>query len=89
MCTVSMIGDHFDDKWRQPYYTPIIQDPQYATKEEIEALRQEVLEMKKLLKAAVKYDTENNEPNCQMEEKIAMLKKVAEIVGVDIEEVFK
>lgn len=84
-----MIGDHYHDKWAQPYYVPIVQEPQYATREEIEALRQEVKEMMELLKKALKYDKDNGEPDCQMDEKVATLKKVAEIVGVDIEEVFK
>lgn len=45
--------------------------------------------MKQLLIKAKIYDEKNNEPNCEMEEKIILLKKVAELVGVNLEEVFK
>jgi hypothetical protein len=79
-----MVGDHYRDRWTEPKYYPIIQEPQYATREEIEALREEVLQMRQLLERALEYDRKNNEPECQLEEKIAMLKKVAEIVGVDL-----
>ena len=44
--------------------------------------------MKKLLIRAAEYDKRNNEPNCEMEDKVALLKKVAEMVGVDLKEVF-
>lgn len=94
-----MIGDHYHDKWKdrwtEPYTNGTVQiittykEPEYATREEIEELKKEVLEMKELLKKAIKYDRDNNEPDCQLEEKMATLKKVAGLVGVDLEEVFK
>ena len=92
MCVVSMIGDHFGDKWQNPNgtgisYPQIISDPNSASKQDLEALRKEVLEMKELLKKAIEYDKKNNEPNCQIEDKIAILKKVAEIVGVDLKDI--
>ena len=59
-----------------------------VTREEFEALRKEVLEMKALLIRAKVYDEANNQPNCEMEDKIAILKRVAEMVGVSLEEVF-
>ena len=72
MCVVSMIGDHYHDKWK--WVEPIINPNQYIpnynisvgiSREEFEQLKKEVLEMKELLKRAVKYDIENNEPNCK------------------------
>ena len=93
MCVVSMIGDHYD-KWRGPYQPKIIDTGTTYTftgvsQAEFEALKKEVEEMKELLKKAKIYDEKNNEPDCEMESKIAFLKKIAEAVGVDLEEVFK
>lgn len=100
MCVVSMIGDHYNDKWN-PLNNPLNNPPndpfggwKYnpnagVSKEEFLQLKKEVLEMKELLKKAVEYDRKNNEPNCEMEDKIALLKKVAELVGVDLSEIFK
>lgn len=97
MCTVSMIGDHYGDKWRDrwpigwPNQSPI---PSYIplsspiSREEFDALKREVEEMKKLLIRAKKYDEDNGEPDCEMDEKVALLKRVAEAVGVDLSEVF-
>lgn len=86
MCVVSMIGDHFENKWTRPYYVDTFTNWASVSREEFEALKKEVLEMKELLKKALKYDEENGEPECQMEDKIATLKKVAKLVGVDLEE---
>jgi hypothetical protein len=93
MCAVSFIGDHYSDKWQplvnppQPSTTTVSFFP-VVTREEFEALRRDVLEMKALLKRAKKYDEDNGEPNCEMADKIAVLRKVAELVGVDLDDVF-
>jgi hypothetical protein len=99
-----MIGDFYEEKWRHTFplpqlpnwppgpYTPITpQTPIIigVSKEEFDALKKEVLEMKELLKRAIKYDEDNNQPNCEKEEKIAILKKVAEWVGVSLDDVLK
>lgn len=89
MCVVSMVGDHFNDKWKQPDYQQYFQNLDKVTREEFENLRKEVLEMKELLKKAAEYDKKNNEPNCEMESKVAMLKKIAELFNVDLSEVLK
>lgn len=99
MCTVSMVGDHYTQKWQnqipiqsgqvgiggtgiqQMFQVPVLRD-------ELEALRKEVLEMKELLIRAKKYDRDTNQPDCEQQEKIAMLKKMAEAVGVSLDEVF-
>ena len=87
MCVVSNVGDYYKDRWTliEPHSTTITY-PTYATKEELELLKKEVLEMKKALKKALKQDIKEGNPDCQMEDKIAILKKVAEIVGVDLSE---
>jgi hypothetical protein len=89
-----MIGDHFQDKWTQPDYNRYFNYPYNqllpgVSKEEFEKLKKEVEEMKQLLIKAKIYDEQNHEPNCEMEDKISLLKKIAELVGVDLKEVFK
>lgn len=105
MCTVSMIGDHYNDKWTRrwtelyPYETRLVQRPitpddishmleKKITRKEFEELKKEVREMKELLIRAKIYDESNGEPNCEMEAKVALLKKVAELVGVDLKDIF-
>lgn len=87
MCVVSMVGDHFNDKWKDRQF-PGFLPPNDVQRVEFELLRAEVKEMKELLLKAVEYDKRNNEPHCEMEEKVALLKKVAELVGVSLEDVF-
>jgi hypothetical protein len=86
-----MIGDHYNEKWQQKYpnivdsTTNVFRSP--VNREEFDELKRDVTEMKSLLKRAKIYDEEHGEPDCQMEEKIALLKKMAELVGVDLEDV--
>lgn len=86
MCVVSMVGDFYQDKWTQPYYIQTVTNWPEVSKAEFEALKREVMEMKELLKRALKYDQENGEPDCQIDDKVALLKKMAELVGVDLNE---
>lgn len=60
-----------------------------VTRGEFEALKAEVLRVKELLEAAAKFDAENNEPHCEVDDKVALLKKVAKLVGVDLSEIFE
>lgn len=111
MCVVSMIGDHYSDKWAPPHkyptpmvpFEPIAPDkrrwrPDVAkaiagdepvSRDEFNALKREVEEMKELLKRAVDYDKRTDQPDCETEEKMIIIRKVAEAVGVDLDEVFK
>ena len=41
-----------------------------------------------MLKKAKEYDERTNQPNCELEEKIEFLRKMADMVGVNMEEVF-
>lgn len=90
MCVVSMIGDLYTDKWSNSSYPSIFDKINTGndTKEEFESLKKEVLEMKKLLEKALEYDKKNNEPHCEVEDKIAILKKVADLVGVNLTKEF-
>lgn len=93
MCTVSMVGDHYDNKWKKPEYQQFFHqikvEPEKVDKKDFDALKKEVEDMKALLKKAKIYDQDHGEPNCEIESKIAKLKEIAELMGVDISEVFK
>lgn len=94
MCVVSNIGDGFHDQWTRPYWTPSRPEPvvnwnfSEISKEEFDALKREVELMKQLLIKAKLYDEETGQPDCSMESKVATLRKVAEAMGVSLEEVF-
>lgn len=105
MCTISMISDHFHEKWVPDIYHPqtvpfpqtvpvpskTIQDIVDAlapvTRQEFDQLKHDVEEMKALLIRAKLYDEENDQPDCQMEEKVDLLRRVAELVGVSLEDI--
>jgi hypothetical protein len=53
-------------------------------KEDFEALKKEVLELKELLKAAKKFDEATGQKDCEMEDKIDLMRRVAKLVGVDL-----
>lgn len=102
MCVVSMVGDHYRDKW-MPKFPDMPSWPDYVphpgkfeplepfipaiTRQEFDQLKRDVEEMKALLKRAKEYDERNNEPDCEVEEKMALLRKVARMVGVDLDDV--
>lgn len=83
-----MVGDHFGKKWEDQYPTVLpnttITYVSGITREEFEALKKEVQDVKELLKKAKAYDEETGQKDCEMEEKIALLKRFAEFVGVDL-----
>jgi hypothetical protein len=94
---MSMIGDYYHDKW---YPTPTPEIPNIGvpyplpptpnvTKEEFEALRRDVLEMKELLKRALDYDKRNNEPHCETHAKMEVLRNVAKIVGISLDDIIE
>lgn len=93
-----MVSDHYDDYYRQKPYiqpqpstgTPInFSLSPSVTREEFEELKREVTHMKELLKAAKIYDEKNNEPDCEIEEKIGRLREIAKLVGIDLDDVIK
>lgn len=57
--------------------------------EEIKELKKEMASLKKLLEAAKIYDEETGQKDCEMEEKIALIKKLAELTGVNFDDIFK
>lgn len=101
MCVVSFVGDHYEDEFKKkPYkpweinpapapWTPTIKDPSNAElKKQIDELRKQVEEMKRFLVEAIEYDKLYKQPGCENDMKIAFLKKVAESVGMTLEDIF-
>ena len=86
MCTVSSIGDNWGKRfpevypWAEPLTKPYPVEKTVIinsgpTQAEFDALKREVQELKELLKAAKKFDEATNQPHCEQEDKIAMIKK--------------
>ena len=98
MCVVSNIGTDwartFPDRYPGIYTTPGLVPqvppvmPEPPSRAEFEALRAEMAELKKLLLAAKAYDAATGQPDCETDEKVALIKRLAELVGVDFSEVF-
>jgi Asp-tRNA(Asn)/Glu-tRNA(Gln) amidotransferase C subunit len=84
-----MIGDHFGDKWKQQDYTNLFNQFPNVTRKEFDKLKKEVEEMMALLKRAKIYDEQNNEPNCELEDKMKKIREIAKLVGLDIDEILK
>ena len=81
----------FPDPPEKPKEIPDITDwfkPQ-VSREEFDKLKKEVEEMKELLKRAKEYDEKNNEPDCEIEDKMRILREVARLVGIDLDDVLK
>lgn len=90
MCIVSMIGDGYRDQfnYRWPSINVGTTIPTDVTRGEFEALKKEVLELKELLKAAKKFDENTGQPNCEMDDKVRLIKEIAQLVGVNMSDVF-
>ncbi len=89
MCMVSVIGDLYKDKFTKPPYAPDYDFTAYTqavTRVEFEALRKEVSDMKKLLEMAKDYDQKHGEPDCEIEEKMKLLRSVAKAVGINLDD---
>lgn len=101
MCVVSMVGDHYRDKLDDRPWFPQVQPfrpyperPGDVTipvvpidRQEFELLKREVEDLKELLKRAKKYDDDNHEHECEVDEKMDLLRRVAELVGVKLDDV--
>jgi hypothetical protein len=58
------------------------------SKKEFDDFKREFLEFKELVKRAIKYDADNNEPHCEVDSKVEIVRKVAAQLGVDMDDVF-
>jgi hypothetical protein len=94
MCMVSNIGDAFGQTFPQkwPHFPQPVPDtvflPAEVSRAEFDALKAEMQELKKLLKAAKKFDEKTGQPDCEMDEKVKLIKAIAKLVGVDMGDVF-
>ena len=99
MCIVSNVGtgwgETFPDRypWIQPYVQPLAPPIPVTvpgvSQEEFDRLKREVEELRKLLVAAKAFDAATGQPDCEVDEKVALIRKVAEYVGVDLEDVLE
>lgn len=69
-----------------PISNPI---PPWATKEDLEEIKKSLEEIKKVLIAAKLFDEATGQKDCEMDEKVELLKTLGRQLGVDMEEVFK
>lgn len=100
MCVVSNVGDDYSrrrlpDVWPTqwpPFPTPSSPPlpllPKYVKVEEFERLRAEVEQMRRDLEAAKRQDIAEGNPDCEMDDKVKIVKEIARLVGVDLSEVF-
>lgn len=81
MCVVSMVTEHYIDKWGQR--TSAWPQPTIIVTPSIS--QEEVDEFRKLLDRAREYDKRNNEPDCELADKKKVLMDLAEQLGVKID----
>ncbi len=89
MCLVSVIADDFNRRHNPLDWQRLQQTSTPVSRQEFDALKKEVELLKEILQKAKEFDEKTGQPDCEKEEKIALLKKIAEIVGVDLSEVLK
>ena len=83
MCVVSMIYDHYSERWWEKLHPPISpwgipMPPQIPSKDEVE-------EFRKLLDRAREYDKKTGQKDCELEEKRDRVKKLADELGLKID----
>ena len=92
-----MVIDQFQKDWSEkwPGTTPDNQPWVFPKDPRVEKLEKDVEEMKKqfeslikLLKAAKIYDEESGQPDCEMDEKVALIKRLSELLEVDVSDIF-
>lgn len=98
MCTVSNIGTGWGGTFpqRYPWIQPYVEPKPYpspipvipgVSQDEFNRLKREVVELRKLLAAAKAFDAATGQPDCEVDEKVALIKRIAEFVGVDLGDV--
>lgn len=88
MCVVSYVGDYWREKTvpnKWPEWEEIVLHP---TRTEFDELKKDVEELKELLKQAKLYDEAVGEPDCEVDDKVKLIKEMAEKLGVDLEDIF-
>lgn len=86
MCVVSLVMDSKNNDWMQRYYQNHPHQPYPPPNPSVPLPTQtEIDEFRRLLERAREYDRKNNEPDCEMEEKRDLLRKLAKALGVSID----
>lgn len=92
-----MIGDYAGNQipqrhpWVNPHIVPqpLSPAPYYQiippSRAEFDALKKDIEELKKLITAAKKFDEATDQPHCEHAEKVALLKRLAALVGVELD----
>lgn len=104
MCAVSMMIEYYQKDFpnRWPWYEPpkeippsrtsttteFIFDPPPDIEVQVQKLKDEVSELKDLLKQTKKFDEATGQPDCEMESKINFVRQLADFVGVEMRDVF-
>ena len=101
MCVVSNVGDDWSRRvlppqWPStiPYPTPTSPaiDPDIFEKKvsrrEFEELKRQVERMREELEAAREIDEAAGNEDCEMDDKVKIVKEIARLVGVDLGKVF-
>jgi len=86
MCVVSNIGNGFKQDWptQWPHVDPLKPIEPQVSREEFNQLKRQMEELKELLKAAKKYDEATGQPDCEQGDKVELILKLAEQLGVEI-----
>lgn len=103
MCVVSAVGDHYSrrDSWPDwPIQLPFPDKspasiPENGTSFRLGQLEKELVELKKAfaqmkaeLEAAKAEDIADGNPDCEMEDKTIILKKIADLLGETLDGIF-
>lgn len=89
MCIVSIVTDDYLKKWPQqnnPYWADNFKT---VTREEFDRLKKEFEKFKREAKQARQQDIAENNEDCEMAQKIEIVKKIANSLGVDLEDIFE
>ena len=86
MCVVSNIGNQWQRGSGQQWSNVLDTGP---TRFEFDALKAEMVALRSLLEAGKNFDTVTKQPDCEDEDKVALIKRLAKAVGVDMSSVFK
>lgn len=81
MCVSSMIMDFYADKWDNKYPSTfegfrVTPDPNEITIE--------IEDFEKLVRLAKEYDTKNDQPDCEVEDKKDKIQKLASELGIKL-----
>jgi hypothetical protein len=95
MCVVSFVSDRFVERqwpeyWPSNAQPPILPDIlEGLNNAEIQRLKSEIVKLKQELEEARKQDIKDGNPDCHVEDKVAIIKGLAKALDVDLGNVFE